>query len=215
MNRHGMNPGDVSRGAIGYSLVACLITALGLVVVFGLGMALTARNARPNRLPSAAARPAAPYAPRFILNALLLPALDGDAVPLRWVDPRPILNCGANTAVRVNRGPLLAGALVPEMPFELEWLADGCRPFGAHGPRFDGRVKLTVFSEDWGVSAMVEPSGLRITSGEQVITCIGPGAAWLPETVDVDDSFVRTVADADRELRCRTPGLQHYGDSRK
>jgi hypothetical protein len=203
MNRHGTTAGDVARGAIGYSLVACLTTALGFVVVFGLGMALTAGNARPNRLPGAASRPSAPDASRFILNALLVPALDSDAVPMRWVDPRMILHCGPNTAVRVNHGPLLAGALVPEMPFALEWLSDGCRPFGANGPRIDGRVKLTVYSEDWGISAMVESSSLRVTLAGKVITCSGSGAAWLPENVALDDAFVPTVADATRTLPCR------------
>ncbi len=202
-HRHGKTPGDVARKAPGYRLAACLVTAIGLVAVFGLGMVLTAGSARPNRLPSAAAPPAAPDVSRFILNALLAPALDGDGMPLRWVDPRPILHCGPNTAVRVNRGPLVAGALVPDMPFELDWLTDGCRPFGVHGPRFDGRVKLTVFREDWGFSAMVEPSGLRITSAGNVTTCTQPGAAWLPQTINLDGSFVPTVGDAERALRCR------------
>lgn len=195
--------GDVARGAIGFSLVASLITALGLVAVFGLGIALTAGSVRPNPLPSAVALRAAPDASRFILHALLAPALDRDSVPMRWVDPRPILHCGPNTAVRVNRGPLVAGALVPEMPFELDWLTDGCRPFGVHGPRFDGRIKLTVFREDWGFSAMVEPWGLRITSAGKVTTCIARGAAWLPGNLNLDESFVPTVGDTDRALLCR------------
>ena len=82
--------------------------------------------------------------------------------------------------MRVNREPLLAGALVPDTPFELEWQADGCRPFGAHGSRFDGRVKLTVFREDWGFSAMVEPSGLRVALSENKTILIQPGAASMP-----------------------------------
>lgn len=202
-HRNGANLGDVARGALGYRPVACLITALGLVAVFGLSMTLTTGNARPDRLPSAAERPAGPDASQYILNALLVPALDSDAVPLRWVDPRPILHCGPNTAVRVNRGPLLTGALVPGMPFELDWLMDGCRPFGAQGPRFDGRVKLMVFREDWGFSAIVEPSGLRITSAGKLTTCIEPGAAWLPDSVDLDDALVPAIEVADRVLRCR------------
>ncbi|HEY6241404.1 MAG TPA: hypothetical protein VIW78_11270, partial [Burkholderiales bacterium] len=106
-------------------------------------------------------------------------------VPLRWVDPRPASLCGPHTAVRVNGEPLRAGILVPDAPFELEWQADGCRPFGAHGPRFDGGVKLTVFREDWGFSAMVEPLGLRVTSPRNETTSIQPGGASLPQCVEI------------------------------
>jgi hypothetical protein len=201
--RPGQTPADIVGAAPGYGLAACLVTAIGVVATFGLGMALTTGSARPNRPPGAAAPPAPLDATRFILNALLMPALDGDAVPLRWVDPRPVLHCGPNTAVRVNRGPLVVGDRVPDMPFELEWLADGCRPFGTHGPRFDGRVKLTVFREDWGFSAMVEPLPLRITSAGNVTTCSEPGAAWVPQTVNLDESFEPTVDNANRSLRCR------------
>ena len=98
---------------------------------------------------------------RFILNGLLVPALDTDALPLRWVDPRPGLHCGPETTVRVNGAPLVPGELVPNAPFELEWHADACRPFGVAAPRFDGDVKLTVYREDWGFTALVVPHGLR------------------------------------------------------
>lgn len=200
---HGRTSGDDARGAPDYRLAACLVTAVGLVAVFGLGMTLTAGGARPTRPPVAAASPAAPEAVRSILDALLVPALDRDAVPLRWVDPRPALHCGPNTEVRVNRQALPPGALVPETPFELEWLMDGCRPFGAHGPRFDGRVKLTVFGEDWGFSAMVQPSasGLRVSSADSAITCVEPGAAWLSKTVKLDEPGA--PADAGASLSCR------------
>ncbi len=62
-------------------------------------------------------------ASRFILNALLVPALDGDAVPLRWVDPRSQLRCRPGAIVRVNGVRLVPGALVPDAPFTLEWHA--------------------------------------------------------------------------------------------
>jgi len=100
----------------------------------------------------------------FVLNALLVPALDTDAVPLRWVDPRPSMGCGPGSSVLVDGRPLRRGELVPDIPFELEWRSEGCKPFGAQGPRFEGTARLTVFREDWGFSAMVEPPGPRFTS---------------------------------------------------
>jgi hypothetical protein len=131
-----------------------------------------------------------------MLNALLVPALDADAVPLRWVDPRSALRCGPNTTVRVNGEPLVAGSLVPEKPFELEWQADGCRPFGARGERYDGAVKLTVFREDWGFSAMVEPSGLRLTRADNATTTVIPkGSAWLPQCPEATDAVLAALSE--------------------
>jgi len=119
---------------------------------------------------------------RFILNGLLVPALDTDAMPLRWVDPRPAIQCRPGTRVRVNGVPLVPGDLVPNAPFELEWHADGCRPFGAAGPRFDGDVKLTVFRENWGFSALVTPRSLRIMTPWHPLTVVHPGAATMPQS---------------------------------
>jgi len=89
--------------------------------------------------------------------------------------------------VRVNGVPLVPGDLVPNAPFELEWHADGCRPFGAAGPRFDGDVKLTVFREDWGFSALVAPHGLRITTPWHPLTAAHPGAAAMPQSAPEDE----------------------------
>jgi hypothetical protein len=202
VHQHDKPGGDLRHGTTGHAHVVCLLAALALVAAFGLSLMLPAGSAPPDRLPIAAARGSATDPSRFILNALLVPALDGDAVPLRWVDPRPILGCGPDTLVRVNHEPLIAGALVPDVPFELEWRADACRPFGAHQARFDGAVKLTVFREDWGFSAIVEPSGLRVTSAENEATFIQPGAAWVPQCVDCVDSLVVATA-ACSSLRCR------------
>ena len=87
----------------------------------------------------------------------------------------------------MNGKPLLAGGLVPDRPFEIQWQADGCRPFGTHGPSYDGRVKLTVFREDWGFSAMVEPLGLRIVSVENEVTVVQPSAVSMPQSAEVDN----------------------------
>ena len=189
---------EVGR-ALGRMCVVGIVYALGLVLVPGLRVMPTAVGALPAGAPaSSASTPAAPSAgsdpSRFMLNALLVPALDGDAVPLRWVDPRPALQCGPGTEVRVNGEPLEVGTLVPDAPFRLEWQADGCRPFGAHGPRLEGRVRLTVFREDWGFSAMVAPSDLRIEFASNETTLVRPGAATLPQCVDADDPDELTLA---------------------
>jgi hypothetical protein len=182
---------EVAR-ALGRVCAIGIVYALGLVLVPGLRVMPAAVGALPaaappGSAPSTAATSAARDPSRFLLNALLVPALDGDAVPLRWVDPRPALQCGPGTEVRVNGAPLAPGTLVPDAPFKLEWQADGCRPFGAHGPRFEGRVRLTLFREDWGFSAMVAPADLRIESAQNQIALIQPGAATLPQCVDPDE----------------------------
>ena len=186
-----------------YLRLVCFIFALGLADAVWLSITPAAGSARPGEPPIAAAPARALDPSRFILNALLVPALDGDAVPLRWVDPRPASLCGPDTAVRVNGEPLRAGALVPDTPFELDWQADGCRPFGANGPRFAGRVKLTVFREDWGFSAMVEPSDLRVAMPENQTVSIQPGAASMPQIGNADDPVVLSAIRADRSRRLR------------
>ena len=168
-------------------LVSALGYALGLAAALGLGAMVSATSARAGRAQLAPAAHAAFDPSRFILNALLAPALDAEAVPLRWVDPRPALRCGPGTVVRVDGMPLRPGALVPVAPFELDWWTDECYPFGLKGPRFDGGVKLTVFREDWGFSAMVAPSGLyAVHAGNQ--TRIRRGAARMPQCIEAGDS---------------------------
>ena len=139
----------------------------------GFAVVLTSGCMRTDRAPTTAPAPvgALDVSP-FVLNAFLVPALDSDALPLRWTDPRPPSRCGSATTVSVNGEPLVAGALVPDKPFELEWYAEDCHPFGAQGPTFQGRVKLSVYREDWGFSATVEPSGLRVTSVDGATTSL-------------------------------------------
>ena len=151
---------------------------LALIPVFA--VMLTSGCMRTDRAPTAPAPIAALDVSPFVLNAFLVPALDSDALPLRWTDPRPPSRCGSATTVSVNGEPLVAGALVPDKPFELEWNAEDCHPFGAQGPMFQGRVKLTVYREDWGFSAAVEPSDLRVTSVDGVTASLRTGAASLP-----------------------------------
>jgi hypothetical protein len=183
-----------------------LVTALGFAAAVGLGINLTLGSARSDQPPIAVASLAGTDPSRFILNALLVPALDIDTLPLRWVDPRPASLCGPHTTVRVNGEPLVAGALVPNSPFDLQWHANGCRPFGKTGPRFDGWVKLTVFREDWGFSAIVEPSGLRVTSAGNAIAIIQLGAVSLPPQGaqgEADNLVKLTALCPERLLSCR------------
>lgn len=124
---------------------------------------------------------------QFLLNAFLLPALEQDTLPLRWIDPRSSMICGPNTTVAVNGEPLIAGAPVPIMSFDLTWHAHDCRPFGLHGPRFDGGVTLTVFREKWGFSASVLPAGLHYTRPDGEVVDVMPGALTLPRKPVLDD----------------------------
>jgi hypothetical protein len=171
-------------------IMSLVVVALGFcgAVAVGMGAVRTADSARAVSSPGAAAAPdVSPHASRFLLNALLVPALDAEAMPLRWVDPRPALGCGPDSAVWVDGAPLVAGALVPDAPFELEWRSDGCRPFGRGGPRFDGRAQLTVVRENWGFSAAVEPSDLRVAWGKNGTTWLQPGTASMPLCIDADE----------------------------
>jgi len=173
-------PRGTARGG-GLVAAIAVVAALAATVIL-----VTTSHSRPAAVApevQAAIDPA-----RFILNALLVPALDADSVPLRWVDPRSRSLCGPATTVRVNHRPLVAGSLVPDQPFELDWQADACRPFGTSGPRFDGRVRLTVFREDGALSAIVEPSGLQVRFAGQAATWTPRSAGWLP--IDVADEAV-------------------------
>jgi len=112
----------------------------------------------------------------FMLNALLVPALDADAEKLVWVDPRPVAQCGPATTVLVNRKPLVPGAPVGDAPFTLEWNAEDCHPFGSAGPRLDGTIRLNVF-HDAEVGAIVETSTMRATLADGSNVGIAP--RWL------------------------------------
>jgi|SRR6185503_6206578 len=193
---HEAGPRTVRRAC------AAFVTLLGFAAATGIGGMLQPAPGQPD-VPPVAPPGAARDASRFILQALFVPALDADAVPPRWVDPRGALRCGPHTAVLVNRAPLTPGALVPDAPFELDWLADACRPFGADGPLLDGRIRITVFREDWGYSAMIESYGFRITSGQERITLAPWCGISLPRNATLDESTVPTAAAANRQIACR------------
>ena len=161
-------------------IASLVVVALGFCAAIALGMGAVNKADRMESLLSPAAAPGvSPYPYPFLLNALLLPALDPEAAPPRWIDPRAALGCGPDSEVRVNGARIVPGARVPDAPFELEWQSDGCRPFGRGGPRFDGHVQLTVVRENWGYSAMVEPSDLRVASGKSA-SWLEPGTVSMP-----------------------------------
>jgi hypothetical protein len=177
-------------------------TGLGFAAAADMGKEITATIAQAHQPPIVAgARTGTNYS-RFLLNALLVTALDTDALPLRWVDPRGPSQCARHTTVLVNGAPLVAGALVPNQPFELEWRAVACLPFGKAGPRYDGRIKLTVYREDWGFSATVDPRHFRITSLDNGVTWIRPGAVSLPPYGDADSPMILTASCAQERLPC-------------
>jgi len=174
MREHG-NPNNARRRVRVDMPALRTLLATALASVLALGVAWTTRDP-----PGFDPRP-------FVLNALLAPALDAEAVPLRWADPRPLLGCGAGTTVTVNGQPIAPGALVPDTPFELEWHADHCKPFGRNGPRVEGSVLLTVFREDWGFSALLEPADLRFEKFGHKTIVAAHGAVTMPRSVDADD----------------------------
>jgi hypothetical protein len=194
---------SVARRTIFSPHVAPLLAAARLAATLGLGIALHANGTEPKQSLSSATPPSTAAPARFILNALLVPALDIDALPLRWVDPRGAALCGPNTNVQVNGETLAVGALVPTAPFSLEWNANGCRPFGKAGPRFDGRVTLIVYREDRGFRAKIEPSGLRITSARNVVEMMQPGTASLQLQGDAGNTVNQTTRCLGGATSCR------------
>lgn len=165
-------------------IASALGYALGLAAAIGLGAAVSTTFARPDKAPLASAAEPVPAPSRFILNALLVPALDPDSSILRWVDPRPRLRCGPGTIVRVNGAPLRPGDAVPDAPFDMEWWADECHPFGVGGPRLDGGARLTVYREDWGFSATVAPRGMQAVYAGNAVP-VSRGMATYPQCIEV------------------------------
>jgi hypothetical protein len=168
---------------------------LSVVAIIGLAILVAgqlhraheqAPGAKPANLAAAATASGSAFDPApFMLNALLVPALDADSDPLVWTDPRPVAQCGPATTVLVNRKPLVPGTLVGDAPFALEWHADDCHPFGVAGPRLDGTIRLNVF-HDAEFGAIVETSTMRATLADGHSVTIAP--RWLALAVDANSS---------------------------
>lgn len=117
---------------------------------------------------------------RFLLNALLAPALDPDTDPPTWTDPRPAIACDPTSTVRIDGRPLVAGATVPSGQFSMDWQAHGCRPFGLHGPRFDGSARLIVNPVGDAWTAVVLPDGMAITLADGRAMPLAASRARMP-----------------------------------
>ena len=102
---HDKTAGSVAHGRAGHKRVGRLAIETGFAAALGLSIMLTTSSARPSRTPVTATIPATPDSSRFILHTLLVPTLDVDALPLRWVALQPASRCGADTTVRVNGEP--------------------------------------------------------------------------------------------------------------
>ena len=116
------------------------------------------------RLPARTAVAAAPAAQRqtrvdferLALNLLLLPLVD-DATPPRWQAFGVDWVCAGGGDVRIDGLPIVDGAPLPATSFRLEWTLHRCPPLADADLLVDGTVTLTVFHDDDGVSAVVEP----------------------------------------------------------
>ncbi len=127
---------------------------------------------------------------RFLLNALLAPALDVDHEPPRWLDPRPVMACAAGSVVLIDGAPLEPESLVPAGPFVLAWRAVRCHPFGLAGPRYDGAVRLLVSHSGERWWSTVLPDDLAVTLASGRVIPIAAGQAFMP----LDQAAVITAA---------------------
>lgn len=141
--------------------------------------ATAAPDARPDGTPGRSAT-SAMDPQRFLLNALLAPAIDPDSVPPAWVDPRPILACAAGSSIRIDGRALAAGERVPTGQFIVDWQAVGCRPFGLAGPRLDGSARLIVDGVADAWTAIVLPEGMAFTGADGRVQPLIAGRVRMP-----------------------------------
>ena len=127
MERDGETSTSATGQRTGAAYLIGLVVVLGSVLGWSRALRTLARTAARGAGKPATYASARPFdASRFILNALLVPALDTDAVPLRWVDPRPALRAGpGDERARQRSAAWSLAHLVPDAPFDLEWHADG------------------------------------------------------------------------------------------
>jgi hypothetical protein len=168
---------EFTRRAWLVNTVSAAAIVFAVVIGSAVNSIVSGRGALGMQSPAISGKMLDPY--DVILDALLAPGLGDARVPLRWTDPRAGMSCGRYTTVTVNNRPPVAGALVPDGRFDLEWYSDGCHPPGTPDARIDGWVKLIVFREDWGFSAMIEPEGLRITRGDYEYPVVKRGGGAL------------------------------------
>jgi len=88
--------------------------------------------------------------------------------------------------VWINGEPLRPGELVPSTSFEMEWLAQGCMPFGAAGPALRRRRHAHRVPGGLGIQRMVKPFNLRVVHAGNPIR-IRRGAAIYPQCIETGD----------------------------
>ena len=138
---------------------------------------------------------------RFVLNALLAPALDPDVDPPAWTDPRPVMACDTASSIRIDGLALAPGSRVPSGRFILDWDAHQCRPFGLEGPRVDGSARLVIdhVGDVW--TAMVLPAGMAFTLADGHSLPLMAGRVRMPATTPAD----RLLASLDGPTRTGGP----------
>ena len=116
---------------------------------------------------------------RFALNALMVPLID-DTVPARWTKNIAAMHCGKASRVLVDGKPLRPGAHVPSRPFTISWSMVDCRPLSRQ-ETFNGNVRMTVYPENEGYSAMVVPTALKVSTYDSTAVWSKPFSVGLPD----------------------------------
>ena len=197
-------PDNAELGVMGRRWLVSLISAGAVAFAVAVGSGVNSMIASKGAVTgqTALARVNVTDSNELILDALLAPALADPSVPLRWVDPRVALRCGRYTSVTGNNRALVAGQLVPDGQFDVEWYSDGCHSSSAPDARIDGWVKLVVFREDWGFSAMIEPEGLRITRGGYEYAVGKRGSGSLARCAGSPERLVQTAFEDGAPVPC-------------
>lgn len=119
---------------------------------------------------------------RFSLNALLVPLLDGDELPLRWGDTStsmPAMNC-RSAAVLVDGSAVAPLEEIRRPTFTVSWRMNGCLPFGLGGPQLSGQAELDVRRDGDGFTATVRPHPLIASVDGRVAVLDRPFASHTP-----------------------------------
>jgi hypothetical protein len=159
-------------------LAFALVLALGFTSIAG--VALASKHARE----LAKRAPTDPHT--YVLDTLLAASVDREATPFTWVERRPLLRCGPRTTLRVNGESARPGMPLPTRPFEVEWRADRCMRLDATAGWIDGHVRMMVFREDWGFSAILYPTQMQVGIEGRSAVRLARGAAAVPPQDDDD-----------------------------
>ena len=153
------------RTTLRWSAAAASLAAIALALLASLSGHGTVSAARstprePATAPAVDGAVTAEFS-RFALNALLVTLIDDDEPP-RWSDVALNHICGPATHVEVDGLPLVHGSKLPAGAFTVRWSMDQCTALEAF--ELQGGVELLVFHEDTGLSAVVTPDKLIVSS---------------------------------------------------